>query len=135
MEGYLRSIRSRWQRSNRPYGVKTINVTEKTGRLVDILYVTEKEDLIITCKSGITIRTGIADIRAAGRATQGVKLIRLDEGDEIAAISQIEDQEDEVVENVADENVENLTDELTGEQPDSDNNTTLDTDTQTTENQ
>ena len=116
-------------------GVKTINVTEKTGKLVDILYVTEKEDLIITCKSGITIRTGIADIRAAGRATQGVKLIRLDEGDEIAAISQIEDQEDDVVESVADENVENLTDELTGEQPDSDNNTTLDTDTQTTENQ
>jgi DNA gyrase subunit A len=108
-------------------GVKTINVTEKTGKLVDILYVTEKEDLIITCKSGITIRTGIADIREAGRATQGVKLIRLDEGDEIAAISQIEDQEDEIVEDVPGE--------LTEEQPDSDNNTTLDTDTQTTENQ
>jgi DNA gyrase subunit A len=53
-------------------GVKTINVTEKTGSLVGILYVTEKEDLIITCKSGVTIRTGIVDIRAAGRATQGV---------------------------------------------------------------
>ena len=77
-------------------GVKTINVTEKTGRLVGILYVTEKEDLIITCKSGVTIRTGIVDIRAAGRATQGVTLIRLDEGDEIAAISQIEEQEEEV---------------------------------------
>lgn len=75
-------------------GVKTINVTEKTGSLVGILYVTEKEDLIITCKSGITIRTGILAIREAGRATQGVTLIRLDEGDEIAAISQIEDQEE-----------------------------------------
>jgi DNA gyrase subunit A len=107
-------------------GVKTINVTEKTGKLVDILYVTEKEDLIITCKSGITIRTGIADIRAAGRATQGVKLIRLDEGDEIAAISQIEDQEEEIVEST-DENPENPTD--------STENTNLDTDTQTTENQ
>jgi DNA gyrase subunit A len=73
-------------------GVKTINVTEKTGNLVGILYVKEVEDLIITCKSGITIRTGIVDIREAGRATQGVKLIRLDETDEIAAISQIEEQ-------------------------------------------
>ncbi len=77
-------------------GVKTINVTEKTGNLVGILYVKETEDLIITCKSGITIRTGILAIREAGRATQGVKLIRLDDTDEIAAISQIEDQtEDE----------------------------------------
>jgi DNA gyrase subunit A len=76
-------------------GVKTINVTDKTGSLVGILYVTEKEDLIITCKSGVTIRTGIQDIREAGRATQGVKLIRIDEGDEIAAISQIEESEEE----------------------------------------
>ncbi len=75
-------------------GVKTIHVTEKTGSLVGILYVTEKEDLIITCKSGITIRTGIQDIREAGRATQGVTLIKLDEGDEIAAISQIEEAEE-----------------------------------------
>ena len=95
-------------------GVKTINVTDKTGSLVGILYVTEKEDLIITCKSGITIRTGIVDIREAGRATQGVKLIRIDEGDEIAAISQIEDQEEEVetpgnelAGNADDENAEN----------------------------
>lgn len=78
-------------------GVKTINVTDKTGSLVGILYVNENEDLIITCRSGITIRTGIVDIREAGRATQGVKLIRIDEGDEIAAISQIEDQDDEEI--------------------------------------
>jgi DNA gyrase subunit A len=77
-------------------GVKTINVTDKTGSLVGILYVTEKEDLIITCRSGVTIRTGILDIREAGRATQGVKLIRIDEGDEIAAISQIEESEEDV---------------------------------------
>lgn len=75
-------------------GVKTINVTEKTGSLVGLLSVTEQEDLIITCKSGITIRTSIQQIREAGRATQGVKLIKLDENDEIAAISQIEEQED-----------------------------------------
>ena len=80
-------------------GVKTINVTEKTGSLVGLLSVTEKEDLIITCKSGITIRTGIDQIREAGRATQGVKLIRLDEGDEIAAISQIEEQDEVAQEN------------------------------------
>jgi DNA gyrase subunit A len=75
-------------------GVKTIHVTEKTGSLVGLLSVTEKEDLIITCKSGITIRTSILQIREAGRATQGVKLIKLDEGDEIAAITQIDEQEE-----------------------------------------
>ncbi|MDB5245916.1 MAG: gyrA [Segetibacter sp.] len=78
-------------------GVKTINVTDKTGGLVGILDVTGKEDLVITCKSGITIRTSVADIREAGRATQGVKLIRIDEGDEIAAISKIQEQEEALV--------------------------------------
>lgn len=78
-------------------GVKTINVTDKTGNLVGILDVTGKEDLVITCKSGITIRTSTADIREAGRATQGVKLIRIDEGDEIAAISKIQEQEEALV--------------------------------------
>lgn len=73
-------------------GVKTINITEKTGSLVGILYVSPKEDLIITCKSGITLRTGIASIKEAGRATQGVTLIKLDNGDEIAAVSQIEEK-------------------------------------------
>jgi DNA gyrase subunit A len=73
--------------------VKTINVTEKTGSLVGLMDVLEKEDLIITCKSGVTIRTSVTDIREAGRATQGVKLIRLDEGDEIAATSKIEEQD------------------------------------------
>lgn len=76
-------------------GVKTINVTAKTGDLVGLLNVNEKQDLMITCKSGITIRTSIASIRLAGRATQGVKLIRIDEGDEIAAITNLDDQEEE----------------------------------------
>ena len=58
--------------------------------------VLESDDLIITCKSGVTIRTSINEIREAGRATQGVKLIRLDEGDEIAATSKIGDQGDDV---------------------------------------
>jgi DNA gyrase subunit A len=75
-------------------GVKTINVTEKTGRLVGLLDVTEKEDLMITCVSGITIRMAVADISEQGRATQGVKLIRVDEGDAIAAITQMDEKEE-----------------------------------------
>ena len=81
-------------------GVKTINVTEKTGSLVGLMDVTEKDDLIITCKSGVTIRTKISAIREAGRATQGVKLIRLDEGDEIAATSKIEEQDEPTEEGI-----------------------------------
>ena len=78
-------------------GVKTINVTEKTGELIGLLNVNETQDLMITCKSGVTIRTSIASIREAGRATQGVKLIKLDEGDEIAAITNLNDTEIEEV--------------------------------------
>ncbi|MCF3107971.1 DNA gyrase subunit A [Niabella sp. CC-SYL272] len=74
-------------------GVKTISVTEKTGSLVGLLDVDETQDLLITCKSGITIRMRVKDISELGRATQGVKLIRLEEDDEIAAISQVDEQE------------------------------------------
>lgn len=80
-------------------GVKTINVTEKTGRLVGILDVMENEDLIITCESGITIRTKISAIKQSGRNTQGVTLIKLKGEDSIAAISKIEEQEEEEVVN------------------------------------
>src|ERR1700754_4184863 len=76
-------------------GVKTISVTEKTGKLVGILDVTESEDLMITCKSGVTIRTSVAGVSEQGRATQGVKLIRLDETDEIAAITKLDKLEEE----------------------------------------
>jgi DNA gyrase subunit A len=76
-------------------GVKTINITEKTGSLIAMLEVTEKDDLMITCKSGITIRMAVADIREAGRATQGVRLIRLDDTDEIAAVARLDEQEEE----------------------------------------
>jgi DNA gyrase subunit A len=79
-------------------GVKTINVTEKTGKLVGILDVLPKEDLMITCTSGITIRMSVGAISELGRATQGVKLIRLDEGDEIAAITKLDEEEPEKVE-------------------------------------
>ena len=76
-------------------GVKTISVTEKTGKLVGILDVTEAEDLMITNKSGVTIRMSVAGISEQGRATQGVKLIRLDENDEIAAITKLDKLEEE----------------------------------------
>lgn len=71
-------------------GIKTINVTEKTGKLVGILNIAEDDDLMISCKSGVTIRTSTGTIRAAGRNTQGVKLIRLDANDEIAAITKLD---------------------------------------------
>jgi DNA gyrase subunit A len=71
-------------------GVKTINVTGRSGSLVGVLDVTAKEDLMITCRSGVTIRMGVSSISAQGRATQGVKLIRVDEGDEIAAITKLD---------------------------------------------
>ncbi len=77
-------------------GVKTMNITEKTGKLVGLLAVTETEDLMITCTSGVTIRSKVASLRQVGRATQGVKLINLDEGDAIAAIAKLaEIQEDD----------------------------------------
>src|SRR4029078_9284550 len=78
-------------------GVKTINVTEKTGGLVGLLDVSEKEDLMITCVSGITIRMPVSQISEQGRATQGVKLIKVDEGDKIADITKL-DEEPEVPE-------------------------------------
>ncbi len=80
-------------------GVKTISITEKTGSLIGILDVTETNDLMITCKSGITIRMAVVDIREAGRATQGVRLIRLDDTDEIAAVARLDEQEEEETEN------------------------------------
>jgi DNA gyrase subunit A len=76
-------------------GVKTINITDKTGDLVGLLSVDETDDLMITCKSGLTIRMNVANIREAGRATQGVKLINIEENDEIAAIARIQEQEED----------------------------------------
>lgn len=76
-------------------GVKTINVTDKTGKLIAIKNVTENDDLMIIEKSGLTIRMAVSDIRVAGRATQGVKLINIKNGDSIAAISTVEKSGDE----------------------------------------
>ncbi len=71
-------------------GVKTINITEKTGLLVAIKDVTDSNELMIINKSGIAIRLSVSELRVMGRATQGVKLIRLNENDEISAVEKIE---------------------------------------------
>jgi DNA gyrase subunit A len=101
-------------------GVKTINITEKTGSLVGLLAIEEQEDLMISCKSGITIRMKVSSIREAGRATQGVKLINIEENDQIAAIARIAEQEDEEdeamtdsIDNTGDENQEATENETT----------------------
>ena len=76
-------------------GVKTINITEKTGSLVAIKSVSEDNDLMIINKSGLVIRMSVSDIRVAGRATQGVKLINIRQGDSIAAVSPVAGAEEE----------------------------------------
>mgnify|MGYP004556208525 FL=1 len=89
-------------------GVKTISITEKTGKLIAIKNVTENDDLMIIEKSGLTIRMAVSDIRVAGRATQGVKLINIKNGDSIAAISTVEKSNDNDYEQdkAAEENTE-----------------------------
>ena len=70
-------------------GVKTINVTEKTGSLIALKNVNDENDLMIINKSGITIRTAVSDLRQMGRATQGVRIIKLKESDSIAAVAKV----------------------------------------------
>ena len=83
-------------------GVKTINITEKTGDLVAIQAVTDENDLMIINRSGVTIRTKVDQIRVAGRATQGVKIINLREGDVIASVMAVPVSEEE---ETAEENI------------------------------
>jgi DNA gyrase subunit A len=71
-------------------GVKTINITEKTGDLIAIKNVTDKDDLMIINRSGVAIRLQVSELRVMGRATQGVKLINLRDGDIIAAVAKVE---------------------------------------------
>jgi DNA gyrase subunit A len=94
-------------------GVKTISVTEKTGKLVGILDVIESEDLMITCESGITIRMKISEISEQGRATQGVKLIRLDDDDAIAALTTLNEvtEDEQEIEGEANPSPDNPTTE------------------------
>ncbi|MEH6763056.1 MAG: DNA gyrase subunit A [Aequorivita antarctica] len=91
-------------------GVKTINITEKTGKLVAIKNVTDDDDLMIINKSGIAIRMAVANLRVMGRATQGVRLIKVREDDAIAAVAKaMKDEEEEeedldLVQDITDEN-------------------------------
>ncbi len=90
-------------------GVKTLNITEKTGKLVAIKTVTEENDLMIINKSGITIRLKVADVRIQGRATQGVRLINLEKrNDEIGSVCKVmsEAEEEEIEQNA--NNQENI---------------------------
>ncbi len=89
-------------------GVKTISVTDKTGNLIAIKNVTDEDDLMIITKRGITIRTSIDQVRVMGRAAQGVKIINLKKGGEIAAVAKVpKSDEEEEIEGVEGENPEN----------------------------
>lgn len=85
-------------------GVKTLNITDKTGNLIAIKSVVDSDDLMIINKSGITIRMAVKDLRVMGRATQGVRVIRLSESDQIASICKVEEKEE------IEEGAEKLTD-------------------------
>ncbi len=93
-------------------GVKTINITDKTGTLVGIKSVTDANDLMIITKNGITIRMNVSDLRVMGRATQGVRLINIQDNDSIAAVTKV-DHEDDVEEVIEGANPENPTAETT----------------------
>lgn len=79
-------------------GVKTMNITDKTGALIAISDVTDSDDLMIINKSGIIIRTPVSSLRVMGRATQGVRLINIKDGDAIAAVTKVDGYEEEVLE-------------------------------------
>lgn len=87
-------------------GVKTINVTDKTGKLISIQAVTDDNDLMIINRSGLTIRTSADQIRVAGRATQGVRVINLREGDSIASVTAVPKTDDEEIEEIVANNEE-----------------------------
>jgi DNA gyrase subunit A len=86
-------------------GVKTLNITDKTGKLISINSVTDADDLMIINKSGLTIRMAVEDLRVMGRATQGVKLINIKGNDSIAAVTKVMKDDEEVLEVDEDGNV------------------------------
>ena len=83
-------------------GVKTLNVTEKTGNLIALKNVTDDNDLMIINRSGVIIRIAVADLRVMGRATQGVRLINLKKNDSIAAVAKVsvDEEEEDVLEGI-----------------------------------
>ncbi|RPD97922.1 DNA gyrase subunit A [Aureibaculum marinum] len=99
-------------------GVKTINLTEKTGKLVAIKNVTDEDDLMIINKSGITIRMAVSDLRVMGRATQGVKLINIKGDDSIAAVAKVvrEDEDEDEVQELGTDIENNQTDQTSDQE-------------------
>jgi DNA gyrase subunit A len=104
-------------------GVKTLNITEKTGKLIAIKNVTDTDDLMIINLSGILIRMGVSDLRVMGRATQGVRLINLKEDDGIAAVAKVECEIEEIEDLELEEGFEimDIDDDATAEETDSTN--------------
>jgi DNA gyrase subunit A len=91
-------------------GVKTLNITEKTGALISINAVTDEDDLMIINKSGLTIRMEVSDLRVMGRATQGVRLINIKGNDSIAAVTKVMKEDEEEVVDGEFENSDDSTD-------------------------
>jgi DNA gyrase subunit A len=109
-------------------GVKTLNITDKTGDLIAIKAVVEEDELMIINKSGVTIRMRVGDLRVMGRATQGVRLIRLDDGDQIASVAQVDsevvvDEEADIEALSTENNAENPAETSSDEAPTGDENT------------
>jgi len=103
-------------------GVRTLNVTDKTGQLIAIKSVVENDQIMIINRSGIAIRMDVSDLRIQGRATQGVKVIKLDEGDSIASVCKIDEEAiEEVVTDVTAENIQPDNDNSEATNPDSNN--------------
>lgn len=117
-----RSALDEYRETNRGgKGVKTMNITDKTGLLVSINSVTDADDLMIINKSGLTIRMKVSDLRIMGRATQGVKLINIKDNDSIAAVAKVMKDDDEDVEY---EDVDTDNESSTEESENSDNTET-----------
>ena len=96
-------------------GVKTLNITDKTGKLVAIKSVTDENDLMIINKSGITIRLKVAEVRIMGRATQGVRLINLEKrNDQIGSVCKVTSEEEEVTDENLNADPENTAEEKGG---------------------
>jgi DNA gyrase subunit A len=103
-------------------GVKTLNITEKTGSLIAINNVTDDDDLMIINKSGLTIRMMVSDLRVMGRATQGVRLINIKGTDSIAAVTKVLREDEEVVELDEDGNPIEVLDAETSDEETPENN-------------
>ena len=107
-------------------GVKTLNITDKTGKLVAIKSVTDENDLMIINKSGITIRLKVAEVRIMGRATQGVRLINLEKrNDQIGSVCKVTSEEEEITDENSNADFENITEGESGGTTNSDINSDL----------